>query len=62
MNKLEYKVISDSTYDKQEGVRSCYFDKNAWIKTVIEDMGSAGWELYQRLKGECMIFKRERDK
>ena len=57
--KFEYKVISDSTYDKHSGVNSHYFDKNAWITETIERMGKAGWELHKRLKGECIVFKKE---
>ena len=57
--KHEYKTISDSDYDRQEGVREKYWDKNEWICKTIEKMAEEGWELYKRLSGECMVFRRK---
>lgn len=56
---MEYKVISDSTYDSQPDVRETHLSKGAWLAETIEQMGKDGWEFVQRLKGECIIFKRE---
>ncbi len=56
----EYKVIPDCGHDDQEGVRSQYAKKGYWIKEIIEEAGKDGWELFQRVPGECTIFQREK--
>lgn len=56
--KIEVRVIADSTFDKQPGVYQKYFSKDCWIRETIKRMAKDGWTLDNRLQGECMIFKK----
>ena len=55
--KKKVIVITDGTYDNQEGVRQAYYSKQDWIAKTIERMAEDGYRLQQRLPNECMIFE-----
>ena len=48
--KTEYKVFFDGFF------KGSPEDKSSWVAKTIEKMEKLGWEFYQRIPDECIIF------